>query len=853
MIVLTCSFVQSNRRAPKAHNNGTMDDLNSRGSFSSDIDNSTLWSGPVGSFGGNDTPPRSSSTSLPGSARASPQASPKSSPRAYHAPFPGPPYHSQYATASSSQPQAAYGYRPTGPHAMPYAQGSRPQHVQHAGYSGPYPFPEGSVEQIWNSPPQFDEAFAPPPPPLPRSPSQTGTTKDALTPEKMPPTGHLQSTPPMMLNRSPLQSSPHLGLAETFGMINSPDAQLKDAFSPVGPSFIYFDQEGPISRFPSHQATSGDYASAPMPYQRGPPASSPFTGFIHEFCAPPPALQGVARSPLMPGSSRSTSRGPSSAQVTASSTKKVSTSRPIRASPVAHSSDVRVALWQEPRSATSTPGSAMRLTLGGTTGGRTLTQRSLEGINNMVRGQGPSNPMQRHSTPVGRSPYHQLPPSHRPPPQHQQPPYIPQPPPPPPPHIYQQPTVTATPKASSGMMGGPRHPQHRPGYPPPMGSATKPPPRSFPPSASRSAEKKPPPSSAGKENNVQSTSPPADAKRMPCNCRKSKCLKLYCECFSARIYCEGCKCLDCKNIPDFETDREKAMKDARTKNPRAFDQQAGGCRCKRSECLKKYCEVSCSRVAVVVVVLTQKVPLLLTNAFIKQCFQAGDLCSNTCKCIGCENRAGSQKLIDKRRKMKDIKGAEFAMRVAEETWKAQGGRQRKSGATKPDIRATVPTSTRGHPRTGPPTGYVHPGFVPPHMMGMGYSPMAAAPAVTPGYSQPRPTGKAQQSALAKVPASIEKTTGSPGTKRPPPVETTKTPKNRPVRIEFDVSVSRKRRKKGLSNEDVFDYFGPYVAKQPKITALGIFSFLSNEDVYKAASVCKTWKSLAMDEEMWKFD
>ncbi|PPD70064.1 hypothetical protein GOBAR_DD33060 [Gossypium barbadense] len=38
-----------------------------------------------------------------------------------------------------------------------------------------------------------------------------------------------------------------------------------------------------------------------------------------------------------------------------------------------------------------------------------------------------------------------------------------------------------------------------------------------------------------------------------CNCRRSRCLKLYCECFAAGIYCKDyCACDNCLNKPDYE-------------------------------------------------------------------------------------------------------------------------------------------------------------------------------------------------------------------------------------------------------------------------------------------------------------
>ena len=36
-----------------------------------------------------------------------------------------------------------------------------------------------------------------------------------------------------------------------------------------------------------------------------------------------------------------------------------------------------------------------------------------------------------------------------------------------------------------------------------------------------------------------------------CNCKRSGCLKNYCECYEAKIPChEACKCIGCKNVDE---------------------------------------------------------------------------------------------------------------------------------------------------------------------------------------------------------------------------------------------------------------------------------------------------------------
>ncbi|CAN0877620.1 CRC domain-containing protein TSO1 [Linum grandiflorum] len=102
-----------------------------------------------------------------------------------------------------------------------------------------------------------------------------------------------------------------------------------------------------------------------------------------------------------------------------------------------------------------------------------------------------------------------------------------------------------------------------------------------------------------------------------CNCKKSKCLKLYCDCFAAGNYCsEACSCQGCFNKPEYKDTVLETRQLIESRNPLAFAPKVvhhasrppavigadldettpssarhkRGCNCKKSMCLKKYCE-----------------------------------------------------------------------------------------------------------------------------------------------------------------------------------------------------------------------------------------------------------------------
>eukprot|EP00978_Attheya_sp_CCMP212_P006395 scaffold14540_cov54-Attheya_sp.AAC.2 len=126
------------------------------------------------------------------------------------------------------------------------------------------------------------------------------------------------------------------------------------------------------------------------------------------------------------------------------------------------------------------------------------------------------------------------------------------------------------------------------------------------------------------------------------------------------IFCEPrlCGCNDCRNVQPYEKERQKAVSSALSRNPGAFSalrptkkQKRAAmlspdtpavkrtCNCKKSACLKKYCE----------------------------CFFTKVYCSRGCRCNGCENFQGSAKLkeVVLRKEKENIKAKERESKSAQ--------------------------------------------------------------------------------------------------------------------------------------------------------------------------------------------
>ncbi|MED6221691.1 hypothetical protein PIB30_057223 [Stylosanthes scabra] len=116
-------------------------------------------------------------------------------------------------------------------------------------------------------------------------------------------------------------------------------------------------------------------------------------------------------------------------------------------------------------------------------------------------------------------------------------------------------------------------------------------------------------------------------RKQSCNCHKSQCLQLYCECFSSGNFCNDyCSCKACMNNVENKDCVKEKKKEIESRNPHAFQckiihaqnesaRHRKGCCCNKTKCDNKYCP----------------------------CFRADVGCSRLCRCQGCKNVHGSKK------------------------------------------------------------------------------------------------------------------------------------------------------------------------------------------------------------------
>ena len=117
---------------------------------------------------------------------------------------------------------------------------------------------------------------------------------------------------------------------------------------------------------------------------------------------------------------------------------------------------------------------------------------------------------------------------------------------------------------------------------------------------------------------------PASTATMSCTCQMSRCLKLYCQCFSSSTMCNsGCRCLDCMNTELNDGGRRRTIEAIIATNPGVFSPPptaapppptsattaTPSCTCHRGRCLKLYC----------------------------QCFSSSVMCNSGCRCRDCMN------------------------------------------------------------------------------------------------------------------------------------------------------------------------------------------------------------------------
>jgi hypothetical protein len=116
-------------------------------------------------------------------------------------------------------------------------------------------------------------------------------------------------------------------------------------------------------------------------------------------------------------------------------------------------------------------------------------------------------------------------------------------------------------------------------------------------------------------NNIKTEPNNLPNSKVHCTCKKTKCIKKYCECYSSGNKCFNCKCENCENKPYYiENVSNKKKEEENEENIELNEDNEEKliiCTCSKSGCNKNYCE----------------------------CFKAKVKCNNKCRCIKCLNKS----------------------------------------------------------------------------------------------------------------------------------------------------------------------------------------------------------------------
>jgi len=236
-----------------------------------------------------------------------------------------------------------------------------------------------------------------------------------------------------------------------------------------------------------------------------------------------------------------------------------------------------------------------------------------------------------------------------------------------------------------------------------------------------------------------------------------------------------------------------------------------GCRCKKSFCLKKYCE----------------------------CYEAGVFCGEKCRCNQCANFIGSHKLIERRKKIKDTLGVQRAEAAAANAIQAPPHAPVPMEALSPtplELAAVAKLAAEGMGDGGNLTNLNEELSLEATDEFADAASTAALAAQISSSLEPPPSTTSTSSASATTLSSTissSSTTSSSSTKS----------KTRSFKT------SLRNRKKDPKDLVITHIFGP---NRPTMqgTNFKIFKCLGNDDLFNAGIVSKGFKEVAFDEKLW---